>query len=53
MTQPAERMSKVPSAKIQTISQSGRPADENHKAQSVGQSSSSVPIGLSRRIKRS
>ena len=50
MTQPAERISTVPMMKIQTTLQFGRPKAESHKAHSVGQSRSRMPIGLSSRI---
>ena len=39
--------------KISTISSRGRPLDAIQTAHSVGQSSSSAPIGLSSRISRS
>jgi hypothetical protein len=53
MAQPAERMSSVPSTKIATMIQDGAPEVAIHSAVSVGQSRSSVPIGLSSRISRS
>src|SRR6266508_2641517 len=46
-------MSSVPSAKIHTIHPCGRPFPASHSAHSVGHSRSSVPIGLSSRIRRS
>jgi hypothetical protein len=50
MTQPAERISSVPSAKIQTSGQLGCPRLAIHSAHRVGHNSSRVPIGLSSRI---
>jgi hypothetical protein len=42
----------VPSAKIATSGQRGRPSDAIHNALSVGHSSSRLPIGLSIRTSR-
>jgi hypothetical protein len=50
ITHPAERINTVPSTKMPTTSQSGRPSADSHSAHRVGQSSSRMPIGLSRRI---
>ncbi|MNR38100.1 hypothetical protein D3C85_1561750 [compost metagenome] len=50
ITQPAERIKKVPRVKISSSCQSGWPAEAIHSAHSVGHSSSRVPIGLSIRI---
>jgi len=50
MTQPAERISTVPSTNIHVSNQPGWPREAIHNAQSVGQSSSRMPIGLSSRI---
>src|SRR5438270_13609996 len=50
MAHPAERISTVPTTNITTTLQSGCPLEQSHKAHKVGQSSSRVPIGLSRRI---
>jgi hypothetical protein len=52
MAQPAERIRKVPSVKISSSRQSGTPPAASHIAYSVGHSSSTVPIGLSSRIRR-
>ena len=49
----AERMTKVPATKIRSSLRSGWPPEAIHTAQSVGQSSSSAPTGLSRRSRRS
>ncbi len=51
--QPAERMSSVPIVNTMSCTRVGRPAAAIHSAASVGQSSSSVPIGLSSRTRRS
>ena len=48
--QPAERISKVPTQKVQTRGHTTKPPAANQSAHSVGHSSSSVPIGLCRRI---
>jgi len=53
IAQPAERISSVPTTKMPTTIHDGEPDEASHSAVSVGQSSSSVPIGLSRRIRRS
>jgi len=50
IAQPAERINTVPRMNIQTILQLGCPREDSHKAHSVGQSSSRMPIGLSSRI---
>jgi hypothetical protein len=50
---PAERISTVPRTKISTNAFGGQPRAAIHTAQSVGQSSSKMPIGLSSRISRS
>jgi len=52
IAQPAERITKVPAINISTTFGSGLPLEANHSAQSVGQSSSSVPTGRSIRVSR-
>ena len=53
IAQPAERMTSVPTQNTSTIDARGAPSAASHSADSVGHSSSSVPIGLSSRISRS
>jgi len=48
MAQPAERIRKTAATKTKSTSRSGQPLAAIHKAISVGQSSSRMPIGLSR-----
>ena len=50
MMQPAERVSTVPSTKTPSSRPEGRPPAAIQSAQSVGQSSSRMPIGRSSRI---
>ena len=50
---PAERVSIVPIVKITTSDHEGDPCEASHNAESVGHSSSRIPIGLSRRTRRS
>ena len=49
-TQPVLRIRNVPSANRTTVESLGRPAEAIQMAHRVGQSSSSVPMGLSARI---
>ena len=49
IAQPAERMTTVPSTKIHSTANGGLPKEAIHSAQSVGHSSSRMPMGLSRR----
>jgi hypothetical protein len=53
IAQPAERIRSVPIVNTSSCVHVGRPAAASHSAPSVGQSSSSVPIGLSSRTSRS
>ena len=52
ITQPAERITMTPATKTRKLSGCGRPAPAIHRPQSVGQSSSQVPTGLSSRMSR-
>ena len=53
IAQPAERMRIVPSVKMTMSDADGAPSAASHSADSVGQSRSAMPIGLSRRMSRS
>jgi hypothetical protein len=48
--QPADRIRKVPSTNTSRTDAGGKPSAAIQSAHSVGQSSSSVPMGLSQRI---
>ena len=52
MTQPAARIKMTPKTKMIRFFGLGIPSAANQSAQSVGQSSSSVPMGLLKRISR-
>ena len=52
MAQPADRMSTVPTTKMMKISGFGWPRPPIHNAHNVGHSSSQMPMGRSRRMRR-
>ncbi len=52
ITQPAARITNTPSTNTTSTGSGGTPISDSQSAHSVGHSSSSVPIGLSIRIRR-